>query len=54
MPAYVISEVTILDEERADDYRALAASSIALYHGRTSPAACVPTPSRASGPPTPA
>ncbi|HEV7626290.1 MAG TPA: DUF1330 domain-containing protein [Streptomyces sp.] len=34
MPAYVISEVTVLDEERADAYRELAAASIGLYNGR--------------------
>jgi uncharacterized protein (DUF1330 family) len=33
MPAYVISEVTVLDEERADAYRELAAASIAQYQG---------------------
>jgi len=34
MPAYVISEVTIVDEERAVAYRELAAASIARHHGR--------------------
>jgi uncharacterized protein (DUF1330 family) len=32
--AYVISEVTVLDEALADRYRALAADSIARYDGR--------------------
>lgn len=34
MPAYVVSEVEVLDEQRADTYRELAASSIAQYGGR--------------------
>ena len=34
MPAYVISEVEILDETRANSYRALASASIAQYGGR--------------------
>ncbi len=34
MPAYVISEVTVLDEELAATYRELAAASIARYQGR--------------------
>ena len=34
MPAYVISEVTVLDEEKAAAYRELAAPSIELYGGR--------------------
>jgi len=34
MPAYVISEVQILDEEAASQYRLLAAASIARYGGR--------------------
>jgi uncharacterized protein (DUF1330 family) len=34
MPAYVISEVEILDETAADRYRALAAASIDQYGGR--------------------
>ena len=34
MPAYVISEVEILDETRANTYRALASASIAQYGGR--------------------
>lgn len=34
MPAYVISEVEILDEGAADTYRRLAAASIAEYGGR--------------------
>jgi uncharacterized protein (DUF1330 family) len=34
MPAYVISEVTVLDEAAADSYRALAQDSIARYGGR--------------------
>lgn len=34
MKAYVISEVEVLDEEAADDYRRLAAASIAVYGGR--------------------
>lgn len=34
VPAYVISEVTILDQERVDAYRELAAASIQHYQGR--------------------
>ncbi|RNG30630.1 DUF1330 domain-containing protein [Streptomyces botrytidirepellens] len=34
MPAYVISEVEVLDESRAATYRELAAESIARYGGR--------------------
>lgn len=34
MPAYVISEVTVLDEEKADSYRRLAAASIEKHGGR--------------------
>ncbi len=34
MPAYVISEVEILDEARADIYRARASASIEKYGGR--------------------
>jgi uncharacterized protein (DUF1330 family) len=34
IPAYVISEVEILDETVADQYRALAAASIDEYRGR--------------------
>ena len=34
MPAYVISEVEILDEAGADVYRVLAAASIAEYGGK--------------------
>ncbi|WP_314178414.1 DUF1330 domain-containing protein [Streptomyces winkii] len=34
MPAYVISEVTVLDEEQADAYRELAAASIEKHGGR--------------------
>jgi uncharacterized protein (DUF1330 family) len=34
MPAYVISEVTILDEETAGIYRELAAASIRKHRGR--------------------
>ncbi len=34
MPAYVISEVTVLDEERAHAYRELATASVALHDGR--------------------
>src|SRR4051794_16030710 len=34
MSAYVISEVEVLDEQRADAYRLLAAASIARYGGR--------------------
>jgi uncharacterized protein (DUF1330 family) len=34
MPAYVISEVEVLDEERTATYRRLAAASIAQYGGR--------------------
>lgn len=34
MPGYVISEVEVLDEQRADAYRELAAASIAQYGGR--------------------
>ena len=34
MPAYVISEVEILDETLADTYRSLAAASIELFGGR--------------------
>ncbi|MFF7654779.1 DUF1330 domain-containing protein [Streptomyces sp. NPDC007983] len=34
MPAYVISEVEVVDEPRADTYRELAAASIARYGGR--------------------
>jgi uncharacterized protein (DUF1330 family) len=34
MPAFVISEVQILNEDAASQYRHLAASSIATYGGR--------------------
>ena len=34
MPAYVISEVEILDETRANTYRAAASASIEKYDGR--------------------
>jgi uncharacterized protein (DUF1330 family) len=34
MAAYVISEVQILDERLGDEYRALAAASIAQFGGR--------------------
>lgn len=34
MPAYVLSEVTIVDDELADEYRALAPKTIAQYGGR--------------------
>lgn len=34
MPAYVISEVEILDEAQGQQYRELAAASIAMYGGR--------------------
>jgi uncharacterized protein (DUF1330 family) len=34
MPAYVISEVEILDETRADAYRGFASASIEQYGGR--------------------
>jgi uncharacterized protein (DUF1330 family) len=34
MTAYVISEVEVLDEDRADRYRALAQHSIEQYGGR--------------------
>ena len=34
MPAYIISEVEILDEEEAAHYRSLAADSIAAHGGR--------------------
>ena len=34
MPAYVISEVEVLDPERADQYRSRAAESIEHYGGR--------------------
>jgi uncharacterized protein (DUF1330 family) len=34
LPAYVISEVEVLDEQAADRYRELAAASIAQYGGR--------------------
>ncbi|WP_067884635.1 DUF1330 domain-containing protein [Nocardia vaccinii] len=34
MPAYVISEVEVLDEEVAARYREIAAESIAVYGGR--------------------
>ena len=34
MPAYVISEVRVLDEDRASAYRQAAAASIAHYGGR--------------------
>ncbi|HEY9639828.1 MAG TPA: DUF1330 domain-containing protein [Coleofasciculaceae cyanobacterium] len=34
MSAYVISEVTILDENLANTYRSLAAASIVKYEGR--------------------
>jgi uncharacterized protein (DUF1330 family) len=34
MPAYVISEVEILDEAQGQRYRELAAASIGLYGGR--------------------
>lgn len=33
MPAYLMSEVRLLDHARADRYRALSASSIAAYGG---------------------
>lgn len=33
-PAYILSEVTIVDAERAAAYRALAERSIAAYGGR--------------------
>ena len=35
MPAYVISEVEILDEARANIYRSLASASIERYGGRS-------------------
>lgn len=34
MTAYVISEVEVLDQEAADDYKKLAAASIAMFDGR--------------------
>jgi uncharacterized protein (DUF1330 family) len=34
MPAYVISEVEVLDEAQGQQYRELAAASIALHGGR--------------------
>jgi uncharacterized protein (DUF1330 family) len=34
MPAYVVSEVEILNEDAARQYRQLAAASIATYGGR--------------------
>lgn len=34
MPAYVISEVEVLDEAKADQYRELASASIAAHGGR--------------------
>ena len=34
MTAYVISEVEVVDERAADEYRRLAAASIAAYGGR--------------------
>jgi uncharacterized protein (DUF1330 family) len=34
MTAYVISEVEVLDEQAASQYRALAAESIALHGGK--------------------
>jgi len=34
MPAYVISEVAVLDEAQGQRYRELAAASIARYGGR--------------------
>jgi uncharacterized protein (DUF1330 family) len=34
VPAYVISEVEVLDEQRADAYRELAAASVAHHGGR--------------------
>jgi uncharacterized protein (DUF1330 family) len=34
MAAYVISEVDVVDEQLADEYKELAASSIARYGGR--------------------
>jgi len=34
MPAYVISEVQVVDESAFSDYRMLAAASIATYGGR--------------------
>ncbi|MFD8542722.1 DUF1330 domain-containing protein [Streptomyces sp. NPDC059649] len=34
MPAYVISEVEVLDEELADTYRTLTEASIRRYGGR--------------------
>jgi uncharacterized protein (DUF1330 family) len=34
MPAYVISEVQVLDETQGQQYRELAAASIALHGGR--------------------
>ncbi len=34
MPAYVISEVEVVDEQLAAEYRSIAADSIARYGGR--------------------
>ena len=34
MPAYVISELEVLDEEKMQEYRKLAAASIAEYGGK--------------------
>jgi uncharacterized protein (DUF1330 family) len=34
MPAYVVSEVTVLDEEQAATYRGLASASIEKHGGR--------------------
>ena len=34
MPAYVISEVEVLDSAAAEEYKTRAAASIALYGGR--------------------
>jgi uncharacterized protein (DUF1330 family) len=34
MPAYVISELEVLDEEKMQEYRKLAEASIAEYGGR--------------------
>ncbi len=53
MPACVISEVTVLDEERAHAYRELTTASVALHDGRFSRGGRLPWRSRATGRATP-
>jgi uncharacterized protein (DUF1330 family) len=42
MSAYVISEVEVINEQAASDYRRLASESIALYQGRYLARAALP------------